>query len=414
MVKPVKIVNNQLGSHLRKKLDYDPKFSFNQFALDKPLVSVIVPAYNAEAYILQTLNSVLSQTYKNIEVVVVDDGSHDKTAQIVESIMLRDNRVKLLRQQNSGVAAARNLAIEKSRGAFIAPIDADDIWYPSKIEKQVRCMLHAEPSLGLVYAWSIHIDEKGLPTGGFSASDVEGDVLVASIMSNFIGNASTPLIRRVCFERVGGYSSRFFEQDAQGCEDSDLYIRIAESYTFRVVKEFLVGYRKSIGSMSFNYRTLEKSYLILLGDVRRRYPDIPSFMYRWTISRHYLYFSHQSQLRAHYWASILYLCKAALMDIVLISYPEFYRFLRSNILRLIKEAVILAVRLGNRPLVRSFEEASHYREGVAISDIVIRSSQPPSGLAKLYRIRLQRIQQLLSKKKTVHQEKILPGINSIL
>ena len=97
----------------------------------------------------------------------MDDGSHDGTAQIVETIMRRDDRVTLLRQSNSGVAAARNLAIEKSRGEYIAPIDADDIWYPQKIEKQVRCMLHEGPSTGLVYAWSVHIDERGLLTGGY-------------------------------------------------------------------------------------------------------------------------------------------------------------------------------------------------------------------------------------------------------
>ena len=161
-------------SHLPAKENSSPPP--DQFASDKPLVSVIVPAYNAEAYIAHTLNSVLSQTYNNIEVIVVDDGSNDETANIVESIIQSDDRVTLLQQPNSGVAAARNLAIQKSRGEYIAPIDADDIWYPQKIEKQVHCMLHADPSVGLVYAWSVHIDERGLLTGGFNASDIEGDV----------------------------------------------------------------------------------------------------------------------------------------------------------------------------------------------------------------------------------------------
>ena len=123
-VKPVETINME-SNHLVTEENSTPVS--DQFVLAQPLVSVIVPAYNAETYIAQTLNSVLSQTYKNIEVIVVDDGSHDGTTQIVEAIMRRDDRVTLLHQSNSGVAAARNLAIEKSRGEYIAPIDADDI-----------------------------------------------------------------------------------------------------------------------------------------------------------------------------------------------------------------------------------------------------------------------------------------------
>ena len=371
----------------------------DRFTLESPLVSVIVPAYNAEAYIAYTLNSVLSQTYKNIEVIVVDDGSHDGTTQIVEAIAQRDGRVTLLRQSNSGVAAARNLAIQKSRGEYIAPIDADDIWYPQKIEKQVHCMLHAEPSTGLVYAWSVHIDKRGLPTGGFNAFDIEGDVFVPLIFSNFIGHSSAPLIRRVCFEQVGGYSIRLLEQNAQGCEDRDLYLRIAESYKFRVVKEFLIGYRIFNSSMSFNYRSMEKSNFIVIGDVKQRYSGIPSFVYRWARSHYYLYLSGQSQSCACHWASILYLCKAVRMDLVFLLYPEFHWRLCSSVLQVVKQAVIFTVRVVHCPSARIFEKVSPTREEVTISDIVIRSSRPPSGLTKLHRIRLQLIQRLFAERK---------------
>ena len=231
-----------------------------------------------------------------------------------------------------------------------------------------------------------------------NASDIEGDVLVASVMVNFIGNASVPLIRRVCFDQVGGYGVRFFKQNAQGCEDSDLYIRIAASYKFRVVKEFLVGYRKRIGSMSFDYRSMEKSYSILMEDVRQRYPDISSFVYRWSRSRHYLYFSNQSQLRAHYGASILYLCKAVRMDIVLLLYSEFYQRWRSNILQLVKQAVLFTVRVVHCPSAwTGKKDGSDYGE-LTLSDIIRNNSRPRTGLSELYRIRLQRIQRLFAKR----------------
>lgn len=106
-----------------------------------PLVSVIIPAYNAESFIEETLKSVLAQTYPAIEVLVIDDGSQDRTPEIVAGMAERDPRVVLVKQSNAGVAAARNLGIDQSKGEFIAPIDADDIWYPENLEKQVQCML---------------------------------------------------------------------------------------------------------------------------------------------------------------------------------------------------------------------------------------------------------------------------------
>lgn len=393
-VKPVKTINMELN-HLITEENSTPVSS--QVTSGQPLVSVIVPAYNAEAYIAYTLDSVLSQTYKNIEVIVVDDGSRDGTAQIVKEIAQRDGRVTLLRQSNSGVAAARNLAIEKSRGEFIAPIDADDIWYPRKIEKQVCCMLHEGQSTGLVYVWSVHIDGRGLLAGGYSASDIEGDVFVALIMSNFVGNASAPLISRVCFEQVGGYSTRLLEQNAQGCEDRDLYLRIAASYKFRVVKEFLVGYRKVNNSMSLNYRSMEKSQLIVMEDVRQRHPNIPPFIYRWSWGHYCLYLGGQSAFCGHYGKSILYLCKGAWTSPVFLLYPGFYWFLCGGVLRLVKKMIARVFRAMFCPSAQIGEKDCSNHKEVTLSDIIIRSSQPQNGLSKLHRVRLERIRRLFTK-----------------
>lgn len=106
--------------------------------LDAPLVSVIIPAYNADNFIAQTLESVLSQTYQNIEILVVDDGSTDTTPEIVKDFATKDSRVNLLQQSNAGVAVARNLAYLHSKGEYIAPIDADDIWYPQNLENKLN------------------------------------------------------------------------------------------------------------------------------------------------------------------------------------------------------------------------------------------------------------------------------------
>lgn len=312
-----------------------------------PLVSVVIPAYNAEAFIAQTLNSVLSQTYRNIEVLVVDDGSKDRTAEIVESVAQSDYRVILLKQSNAGVAAARNLAIQKSSGEYIAPIDADDIWHPQKLEKQVQCMLQAEPFVGLVYAWSAYIDEEDLLIGTYNFNEriykPEGEVYTALVFSNFIGNASAPLIRRACLDQVGGYNCELKEQGGQGCEDWDIYLRIAEYYQFRVVPEFLIGYRQSSGSMGNNCASMAKSYHLVMTDVQQRHPEIPTTIYHWSSSHFYSYLLGKSYAGGDHWMSLVYLYKALQVDGALLLRPGLYRTLVTCLLKIAAKPVTSSI-----------------------------------------------------------------------
>lgn len=289
-----------------------------------PLVSVIIPAYNAEAFIERTLKSVLCQTYTNIEVLVVDDGSKDKTFEIVQSIAQQDSRVVLIQQNNAGVATARNLAIEKSQGEYIAPVDADDIWYAEKIEKQVNCILKAGESVGLVYCWSINIDENDVIIGHCPTFKLEGKVSIALLFQNFINNASTPLIRRTCFDRIGGYNCQFKQQSAQGCEDWDIYLRIAECYEFRVVPEFLVGYRQVIGSMAGNYKSMVKSYELVMADVQQRHPETSDSIYRLSKIFYYNYMLGKFYSSGGYWNTLLCLVKAVKADWAMLTRPGVY------------------------------------------------------------------------------------------
>lgn len=299
--------------------------------LDVPLVSVIIPAYNAENFICKTLESVLAQTYTNIEVLVVDDGSLDKTSEIVKSFAQRDNRVILLQQSNQGVATARNLAIAKSKGEYIAPIDADDIWYPQKIEKQVQWLLNSDSSVGLVYAWSAFIDENDGIIGNYNSwyylniNSIEGEVYRKLLYTNFIGNASVPLIRRECFEKVGGYDSELKKHHAQGCEDWDIYLRIAEYYKFRVVREFLIGYRQVNGSMSRSYISMAKSYQLMMLSSRQRHPEIPNYIFHWSASYFQYYLAWQSLKCDDYGNTLLSLYQAIKLDLILLLHPGLYK-----------------------------------------------------------------------------------------
>lgn len=279
-----------------------------------PSVSVIIPAYNTERFIERTLHSVLNQTYKNIEVIVVDDGSQDGTAEIVKSVAQKDSRVTLLQQPNAGVAAARNLAIAHSTGEYIAPIDADDVWYPNNLEKQVQCLLQAKPSVGLVYSWSVDIDENDQLTGEVRASCIQGQVYSTLVLHDFIGNASCALIRRACIEQVGGYNCQLKKHQAQGGEDLELYLRLAEHYQFQVIPEFLVGYRKLSNSMSCDYRAMAKSRWLIWQSIQQKYPKIPIAIYRLSSSSFYMYLARQSSQYGNYKSTLFWLHKALRAD----------------------------------------------------------------------------------------------------
>ena len=310
-----------------------------------PLVSVIVPAYNTATFISKTLDSVLSQTYRNLEVLVVDDGSQDETPEIVKLIAQTDRRVTLLRQSNAGVAAARNLAIQKSSGEYIAPIDADDIWYPQKIEKQVQCMLKTDASVGLVYTWAVYIDPKDLIIGAynpyefFNIYNLEGDVYTALVYRNFVGNASVPLIRRACLDKVGGYNCKLKKDGAQGCEDLDLYLRIAEYYQFKVVPEFLLGYRQVNESMSGNCMSMAKSYNTVMADVQQRHPEIPNAIYQWSASQFYSYLLGKSYACGDYLSSLLCLKKAVQLDWAFLLRPGMYKVFVISIFQIVVKSL---------------------------------------------------------------------------
>ncbi len=260
----------------------------------QPLVSVIIPAYNAEAFIGQTLDSVIAQTYTKLEIIVVDDGSTDGTAEVARSFAQQDERVRLLQKPNGGVASARNLGIRRSKGAFIAPIDADDIWYPHNIEKQVQCMQQGGPRVGLVYSWSIDIDEAGRPLGTVHAASITGEVFTTLLIHNFMANASCTMLRRTCLEKVGLYDPSYKARQAQGCEDWDLYLRIAECYQFRVVPEFLVGYRKLDNSMSGNATVMARSLSLIWEATEQKYRRPPAIIKCLSLSSFYIYLAHES------------------------------------------------------------------------------------------------------------------------
>jgi glycosyltransferase involved in cell wall biosynthesis len=301
----------------------------------RPLVSVIIPAFNAAAIIERTIRSVTAQTYPELEILVVNDGSTDETGSVVRDLSAEDDRIELLTQENQGVSAARNLGIQHSSGEFVAPLDADDIWMPEKTEKQVEVFRTSPASVGVVYTYSERIFEDGRPSI-YSASQEEGYVFFALLLGNFLQNASTPLIRRRCLDDVGTYSLDYRAANAQGCEDWDIYLRLAERYEYRVVCEYLTGYWQSTGSMSADWRLMDRSYRLMMDGVRKRHPDIPGYVLRWSRSNYFVYLAQRAAHASEVRSSLQSVLRAVVLDPFLLANRRLQRLVARNLLRLIR------------------------------------------------------------------------------
>ncbi|MBE8966026.1 glycosyltransferase family 2 protein [Nostocales cyanobacterium LEGE 12452] len=222
-----------------------------------PKVSVLIPAYNAMNYLPETMENVLSQTFTDFEVIVVNDGSLDETEQWVSQI--KDPRVRLINQENQGLAGARNTGIAYAKGEYITFLDADDLWEPTKLEKQLR-VLEENLEVALVYTWVAFVDEMGKPTGRVFKNQVEGDVWKKLTEHNIVECGSVAIVRRSCFEDIGLFDRNL----GSYLEDWDMWLRIASRYPFKVVKEPLVYYRQSSSSASRNWEAMARSFELVI------------------------------------------------------------------------------------------------------------------------------------------------------
>lgn len=199
------------------------------------LVSVIIPAYKRAGTIERAVRSALDQTHANIEVVVVDDHSGDDTADIVAAI--GDERVTVhVHGENRGGNAARQTAIEHSRGKYLAFLDADDMWYPEKVAAQLERLELAGPGYGMSYTWY----ESELPDGEIVPArrpTAEGRATPALFRSNFVGTFSTVLVSRAVYDEVGGVDPRL-----PACQDWEFYLRANQVTGVACVQRTLVRY----------------------------------------------------------------------------------------------------------------------------------------------------------------------------
>lgn len=235
-----------------------------------PKVSVVIPAYNGQRYLADTIKSVLAQSMPFLEVIVVDDGSTDNTAGLVRDFIKRDNRVRYFKQEHSGVSAARNRGISQARAEYIAFIDHDDLWSPEKLEKQLA-VFNAHPGLALVYARTGIIDENNKPKGmvGGLAGPERGFCFDKLLEGNFIP-LSSAVVKRDALEAL----DTWFAEELEMLEEIELFLRLAFSFKIDYCGEILAKWRMHGNNDSRLRRNLMiKEYGIILERLSRYVPD---------------------------------------------------------------------------------------------------------------------------------------------
>lgn len=223
--------------------------------MKSPKVSVIIPNYNYAKYVAKTIESVLSQTYQNLEIIVVDDGSKDDSLKVLETF--RD-KIRVVRQKNQGVSRARNHGAAISNGEYLAFLDADDVWLPEKLEKQFEKFAEDE-QIGLVHCSMTLINPNDEPIGEM-CNGQEGWVAEEFLRferSIVIGAGSTALVKRKIFTEVGGFDYRLSTS-----ADWDFCYRVASRYKIGFVKKPLVLYRMHNSNMHSNINVMEHDMLL--------------------------------------------------------------------------------------------------------------------------------------------------------
>jgi GT2 family glycosyltransferase len=212
-----------------------------------PLISIIIPVFNTERWVEDAIRSALQQTVTQIEVVVVDDGSSDES--LTRTLAFSDERLTILSQPNQGLSAARNAGILVASAELIGFLDGDDVWFPKKAERHLD-IFERSPEIGLTFSWSAYLDEEGETTGQYLTSRCHSPVAKDLTRRNHVGNGSTSIVRRACFQQAG-----LFDEGMRSCEDLDMWIRIAAetSFTLRLIPELLTGYRVRQGSLSVSF-----------------------------------------------------------------------------------------------------------------------------------------------------------------
>lgn len=315
-----------------------------------PKATVVVPAYNVAGTIAETLRSLLRQTLRDSEIIVVDDGSKDNTLEIVASF--DDPRLRVVRQANRGLAGAHNTGIAHAASAIIGFCDADDLWEPQKLERHVE-HLEANPDVGISFSGSRLIDAKGRPTGLVQRPRLKGITAAHILKRNPIGNGSAAVMRKVALDAMAWRPLHeherdwWFDETFRQTDDVEGWLRFALTTDWRIegIPGLLTLYRINPGGLSAN---VERQYQTWERMVTKLSAIAPDFMER-----------HLPAARAY---QLRYLCRRAIAarDASL-SLALSRRWLSSSWRPLLEEPVKSLSTLGAAALLSALGDASYRR-----------------------------------------------------
>ena len=298
-----------------------------------PLISVIIPVYNGENTIRETIASVLNQTWADLEVIVINDGSQDSTLEIVSN--MSDARIKVFSYPNGNQAVSRNRGIAHATSEYISFIDADDLWTPDKLESQLKA-LQQNPKAAVAYSWTDLIDESSQFIRTGSHLTVNGDAYANLLIVNFLENGSNPLICREALIKVGG-----FDPSLPPAEDWDMWLRLASHYPFVAVPSAQILYRTSANSTSCNVSKLEAATLRVIERAFAQAPASLQSLKKHSLGNIYKYLTYKTiqgyPLRQSSLVAARYLWNAILNDLNLLQTRVIWKVL----LKVIIVAILL-------------------------------------------------------------------------
>lgn len=248
-----------------------------ELKLRQALVSVVIPVYNTERYVASTLESVIAQSYKNLEIIIVIDGSTDRSHEICQQF--KDGRIHYVVQENQGLAAARNAGICEAKGEIIGFVDSDDSWHPDKVDRHLA-HFERDPDLGVSFSYSALMDEQGESLGTYQKEGNDPSSFSDFYIRNVMGNGSNALIRRTVFTGLGVGDKTFlpvggFLPELKRAEDYELWSRIAYQTPWKMacIPEPLVNYRINPAGLSSNISLQRKYHFLAMAQIAGFAPD---------------------------------------------------------------------------------------------------------------------------------------------
>lgn len=231
-----------------------------------PLISVIIATYNRQDFIVEAVQSALDQTYKNIEVIIVDDGSTDDSSSVIDRAFGEDSRVSYYYQDNNKRASAFNHGLQYARGEYVAIVDSDNRWLPRRLELGYEALVN-NPEYDIVYGDIILIDENGNEISRENMKRYSGNIANKLIKDNCV-SINTALVPRRCFDELGP-----MDISRKRADDYELWLRFSTAYRFLYIPEFMAEYRVMADQISSDKTKRFEANWEIITDFRKRFPD---------------------------------------------------------------------------------------------------------------------------------------------